>query len=402
MITDTMSKEIRKNTDPETGKGNVLYVIPYPRFFSQHKNVGGHVAHAYGITSELAAAGYRVHIILEEEISLIKGKGRMVTPVPLKNNTIVNRILWGKKLINEIEEAVKTAPPLFCYMRYSVGFQNWLPALKKALGDIPLILEVNSFGSQRRRWMSFYEGFFLDYADHLIVISEPVYKAFHKFFGEKITGKTIVVPNGVDPDRFMNWESNISRECGEVLKAGYAGMIESWYGLDDVIEGFLKVSQNNKFTSRLELHFYGEGPYRKKLENKYRNVENIVFHGAKPFEEMPEIIGELDILINSDSLQKSYGSPTKMFEYMSSGRPILSARTAQSEKLLDNGKFGWFYELGNPDSFAKAMDHLIQNFNQAKDKAKEARKHVEKNHTWKQRLNYIFVNFDLPVDQQVK
>ncbi|MBP3193926.1 glycosyltransferase family 4 protein [Natronogracilivirga saccharolytica] len=385
-----MNKKVTsKETTVERSKGNVLYIIPYPRFFSQHKNVGGHVAHAYGVTSELAEAGYHVRVLMDEKISLMEGPGREITTLPLEKNSIVRRVGWGRRLVRCAREIAASESPEFCYMRYSVGFQNWLPALKKALGNIPLILEVNSFGSQTRGWMAPLEKRFFAYADLVVVISDPVNDAVKKLFGENIAKRTIVVPNGVNPGRFKKWEENLNRKPGKVLKAAYTGLIENWYGLDDVIEGFLKARQIYKGESDLQLHFYGDGPYRQELENRYRDAESIVFHGPKPFEEMPGILGELDILINSDSAQKAYGSPTKMFEYMSTGRPILSARTPQSERLLINGRFGWYYEVGNPDSFAESMLDLIESPEKSKEKALDARRYVENNHTWKQRVESI-------------
>jgi glycosyltransferase involved in cell wall biosynthesis len=364
-----------------------LYLIPYPRFFSQHNNVGGHVAHAYGITSTLANQGYKVRIIMEESIHLMEGNRRVPEIIKLEKNSIIHRIFWGKKLVDKISELAALDNPEFCYVRYSVGFQNWLPGLKKTLGNIPLILEVNSFGSQRHRWMSSLEGSFLKAADLLVVISDPVYKSIDKLWGKKLSDKSIVINNGVDPTRFSDWEKNCQKDFEGPIKLGYTGLIESWYGLDDVALGFIKA--NEKSDKELELHIYGDGPYRAHMQKKYSDYSSIIFHGAKPFQEMPDIIGNLDILINTDSKEKSYTSPIKMYEYMSSGRPVLSARSPQAEMQLEQGRFGWFYDMGDPGSFCEAVTGLINEGDQVTARTVPARKFVEKHHTWENRIYHI-------------
>ena len=366
---------------------NAFYLIPYPRFFSQHNNVGGHIAHAYGITSTLATQGYEVRVIMEESTHLMEGTRIIPEIVKLEKNTTVQRIFWGKKLVDRVGELAALENPEFCYVRYSVGFQNWLPGLKRALGNIPLILEVNSFGSQRHKWMSLFEGSFLNAADLLVVISDPVYKSIYKLWGKKLSDKSIVVNNGVDPSRFSKWKDNCRNEFGSPIKLGYTGLIESWYGLDDVARGFIKA--NEKSDRELELHIYGDGPYKAEMEKNYSDYKPIIIHGAKPFNDMPEIIGSLDILINSDSKEKSYTSPIKMYEYMASGRPILSARSSQSEMQLDQGRLGWFYDMGDPDSFCESVIRLINTGDQITAKTLPARKYVEENHSWENRVNYI-------------
>jgi len=370
-----------------------LYLIPYPRFFSQHNNVGGHVAHAYGITAELAASGVEVHIVMDEDIDLMHGRNRTVHLAPLADNSAFKRILWGKSLVQKVAGLVRETGAEVCYMRYSVGFQNWLPALKRSLGTVPLVVEVNSFGSQRRGWMAPLEGRFLAAADLIVAISKPVADKMESLWGPRIANKTIIVNNGVDPGRFPDWDQAAARPFGTVVRAGYTGLMETWYGLDDVARGFLQAKADFTGEAALELHFVGDGPHLKTMRERYADQPSIVFHGARPFSEMPEIISGLDILINSDSPRKAYTSPIKIYEYMSSGRPILSASTAQSRMQLEDGRFGWYYELDQPESVAKALQHLLETpQDRIEEKTRAARKFVEENHTWKQRLAYILSN----------
>lgn len=453
---------------------NVLYLIPYPRFASQHNGVGGHVIHAFSVTRALAKAGFRVRILAEERIDMLAGgdsspvagdvaegapdnissrllggdsspvEASQANPslgiIPLESTSLIQRVRWGRKFVDAVRREIQQYPPEFVYARYSAGFMNWLPALKRACGSVPLVLEVNSFKSQRLPMLKHPEGYFLMSADVLIAVSKVVWQGIHDRWGDALSGKTQVVTNGVDPGRFPNWEAVSERKTGDVVRMGYTGLIESWYDLDLVAEAFLEAS---RLTDRsMELHFYGDGPYLSELqarfgsyggwvdgeggwsgggrgslaggegslaggEGSHEGAESplratqqtnlltrkpkIIFHGAKPYAEMPEIMSGMDLLVNAESPAKAYTSPIKLMEYMASGRPVLSARTPQCEAMLGkNEEHGWLYDLGDRDSFVKAFQRWMDTpHSEQVAKTQAAREYVATNHTWDQRLQDI-------------
>ena len=424
------------NTENAGNTRNALYLIPYPRFSSQHRGVGGHIVHAYSITRALAKAGFATRILTEEKIPLLQGEdgNPELVSVPLSKNDPVRRILWGRRFLRAVRNELSGHPfetsqnhwprnrPEFVYIRYSVGFMNWLPALKRICGEVPLVLEVNSFGSQRRSWLAGVEGRFLQSADLLIAISDVVRQGIHDRWGDALSGKTHVVTNGVDPGRFPVWKEASERSRGDVIRIGYTGLMETWYDLDLVAEGFLdaarrwsntdqikptpsestptKPTQGNP-APRLELHFYGDGPYLQTLRQRYKNETQIVFHGAKPYTSMPDVMNHLDLLVNAESAAKAYTSPIKLMEYMASGRPVLSARTPQCEAMLGAGdkdsERGWIYELGSKDSFTdRLLEWLETPDDEIRARVVKARTFVEEHHTWDQRLAQILALAGIP------
>lgn len=414
------------NTGNAGNTRNALYLIPYPRFSSQHRGVGGHIVHAYSITRALAKAGFATRILTEEEIPLLQGEdgNPELVSVPLAKNDPLRRIMWGRRFLEVVRKELSGHPsktsqdhwptnkPEFVYIRYSVGFMNWLPALKRICGDIPLVLEVNSFGSQRRSWLARVEGRFLRSADLLIAISDVVWQGIHDRWGDALSGKTHVVTNGVDPGRFPTWMEASERSRGDVIRIGYTGLMETWYDLDLVAEGFLDASRRwsdsdqikstqSKPTPRLELHFYGDGPYLQTLRQRYKNETHIMFHGAKPYTSMPDVMNHLDLLVNAESAAKAYTSPIKLMEYMASGRPVLSARTPQCEAMLGaddkGGERGWIYELGSKDSFTdRLLEWLETPDDEIRARVVKARTFVEEHHTWDQRLAQILALAGIP------
>ena len=132
---------------------NVMYILPVPKFFSQANGVGGHVAHAYGIVNGFTKLGYELDIIAEEAHPTIENDKARLHIKPIGKSSFLKRQIWGLGLIRLAKRIAQERQPLFCYVRYSVGFTPLLPLLKRVLEDIPLVLEVNSFGTQHYRFL---------------------------------------------------------------------------------------------------------------------------------------------------------------------------------------------------------------------------------------------------------
>ena len=111
-------------------------------------------------------------------------------------------------------------------------------------------------------------------------------------------------------------------------------------------------------------------------------MHGLEFLGPQPFANMPQILSSIDVLINSATKQNAFQSPTKMFEYMASGRPIASARTPQCEMLLKDGEYGALYELDDIESFVTVLSDVIADRNAACQRARSARSETESFHSW--------------------
>jgi len=339
--------------------------------------MGGHVAHVIGVLQGLKDLGHEVTVLSEESISLVDEIADRVILVPCDTSGKLGRFLWNFKFVKTLSGLEQNVD--FAYMRYSVGFSPFIAGLKKKLGKCPLMIEVNSFLSQRKPIVRFLEGRFMAAADYVLTVSERNRDEMLRFFGSDRLKQLIVVTNGVDLSRFSDWESSVSREWHSPVVFGYAGIIKDWYGLDAMIEGFKLLRSR---VPSVSFKMIGDGPYRAVLEEKYREVEGLEFVGPKPFEKMPELLAGVDVLVNSATSQNAFQSPTKMFEYMASGRPILSARTPQCEALLKGGEFGSLYEIDDVESFAVAAQSILADQAAALAKARAARLEAESSHSW--------------------
>ena len=367
---------------------NILYILPVPNFFSQANGVGGHVAHAYGIVNGFARLEYELDIIAEEAHPTIENGKTMLHIRSIGKSSFLKRQVWGLGLIRLVKRIMKKRPPLFCYVRYSVGFTPLLPLLKRVLGDIPLVLEVNSFGTQYYRFLRGVDFVALRSADVIICVSETVRNLMLKKVSSELSSKILVMPNGIDVDRFEKAEPDIEMEpLEQKIRLGYAGILKSDYGFEELFNACSIVSQERKDVS---LHIYGDGPYREELEKQAALLDCVFLHGAKSFFEMPGILKSNDILVYTSSHNHEFQSPIKLYEYMATKKPIVAAITPQVENLLGKEERGLFYPIGDAHTLAKKIMMLIKDRELGESLAKKAFEDVKKDHTWEKRIELLF------------
>lgn len=372
----------------------VLYLLPIPHFFGQMNHIGGHVAHVKGVLDAFRALGYEVSILTGEASPVLSDYISSLKTLQLASHSQVARFFWGRRFVDQASRMARELRPAFVYMRYSVGFANWMPRLRKQLQGTPLVVEVNSFLSQRIPGARFLERRFVGEASRVLTVSQTNRRQMVELFGPRFEVPVSVIPNGVDIGRFPNWMDNLRRPISEDIRAGYTGMLKANYGLEVLVDGVLQARQQSP---GLGLHIYGSGPHRQELIRYVASRSGVTFHEPQPFEAMPDIIGGLDILLNAACEVNAFQSPIKLYEYMASGRPIVSARTPQVESLLDvsGDRRGLTYAAGNSDELAERLIRLVRNEELVQSLAGNARKAVESRHTWVKRIESLLGDLNL-------
>lgn len=363
-----------------------LYILPYPKFFSQHAGVGGHVAHAAGVLQGLVESGYEVTVIAEEKHAIFDVDGITLKLIPCNSSSVLLRQLWALKLLKNIKNILKTEKFEFCYIRYSASFAPWMPRLKLFLGDTKLILEVNSLGSQWRSAFEFVDRRALKSVDRIICISKTLENHILTLFRCAKTPVDIrVVINGVNPERFD--VTGVSLDPRSSVHVGFAGLLKENYGIETLIKAADILKNENVL-----VHIFGDGPYSHELKCSCKEIANVIFHGPIPFTEMPAYINALDILVYTTGHKYLYQSPTKLFEYMASGKAIVSAKTPQTLELLNDKKTAILFEVENANELADSLKKLLEDENIRNTIGKAAQSVVNREHTWKQRVASILAD----------
>lgn len=103
----------------------------------------------------------------------------------------------------------------------------------------------------------------------------------------------------------------------------YAGSLDRIYGIENLVNAFLKLDTD------YELHIYGEGDFEKELSQITKNTNKINYYGCVSHEVVLKEIQQASFLINPRPTDKElvkYSFPSKTLEYLASGTPFISTK----------------------------------------------------------------------------
>ena len=143
------------------------------------------------------------------------------------------------------------------------------------------------------------------------------------------------INNGVDLEVFDNNRKHCLLEDDDlanedIFKVIYTGSIRKANNLELIINAAKYV--NEKSNGNIKFIIFGDGSEREDLENrcKTENICNVIFKGQICKKYIPYIVSKSNLNILNYSyhnIWKYGGSQNKKFEYLASGRPVLSTIT---------------------------------------------------------------------------
>jgi glycosyltransferase involved in cell wall biosynthesis len=249
---------------------------------------------------------------------------------------------------------------------YNFGGEGVLAA--KRLG-VPAVLEVNAPVVD-------YPGSLKSRVDRALLI-EPM-RRWREAICRKtdlfVTPRRAILPSFV-PDQAVleaEWGADVdhfrpdaagpvpfTREPGRVLCV-FAGAFRSWHGVVQLSASLARLHAAGEH--RLGAVFIGDGPERAVAEHAARDVPGVTFTGAVPHTDLPQCLAAADIGVAPFDPGKHkplalgfYWSPLKIFEYMSSGLPVVAPRLSRIAELVGDGSEGLLYDPADPRTLDAAL-----------------------------------------------
>lgn len=159
-----------------------------------------------------------------------------------------------------------------------------------------------------------------------------IQKKWDKANGGNIDLKKVYhINNGVDLAKFDNdvlcnpiKDEDLSNN--ELFKVIYTGAIRKANDLSILLEVSAKIDESGK---KIVLLIYGDGEDRKHLEQeaKARKLKSIIFKGRIDKNQVPYVLSKADVCLlhwKPTPITKFGMSMNKSFEYLASGKPIIS------------------------------------------------------------------------------
>lgn len=179
----------------------------------------------------------------------------------------------------------------------------------------------------------------------------------------------------MNPDKFSQ---EIRTKMGWVGKKVvlYTGAIGRANRLDQLVDAASVLRDNPDVLIAIVGGGMEEAGLKKRVEEE--GLSNIVFHGSRSKEEMPEIIASADIclavLMNSETFKTVY--PNKVFDYMACERPVIVAIDGMIRNLLEDQRAGFFVEPENAEEIAQGILGLVLDEQRCRELGRNGRRFV--------------------------
>lgn len=189
---------------------------------------------------------------------------------------------------------------------------------------------------------------------------------FYKMKGVK-SERLLLVPSTVDTNRF-NIVCDPPLSHSYILYCGSLTIIKD--GVDVLINSFSKIASNYPEVSLVLL---GKGDtikeeiIIKELVNSLNLNDRIIFLGQLPRIEVPPFMLHAKMLVLSrpKSIIADAGFPSKLTEYLASGRPIAVTKVGEIEVYLKDNETAFLSIPNSIDAFAERMDDILSDYESA-------------------------------------
>lgn len=177
----------------------------------------------------------------------------------------------------------------------------------------------------------------------------------------------------------FNTKKNIYRKSDHIVCC-YTGTIDVGRGIELIID----IAKNNQ---NIIFNIAG-GVKNKNLADSLRKINNINFYGYISHHDVQNLICKSDVLlmpyekgisIGSNKIDSSqWMSPLKMFEYMASGKPIISSDLSVLREVLKNDYNAYLVKSKNVNDWITVIKKAYKN----KKIGINALDDFKKNYTW--------------------
>ncbi|MFN2470692.1 MAG: glycosyltransferase family 4 protein [Gaiellaceae bacterium] len=174
--------------------------------------------------------------------------------------------------------------------------------------------------------------------------------------------RATLLANGTVDAFFVDGDRS-ARKALEIGTDRFLVTFAGTHGLAQALPSVLNASERTD--GQVHFAFVGSGPVKESLvaDAARRGLANVTFHGQVQPEVAPRILAASDALLVPLSSHPTFHDfvPSKLIDYMATGRPVLLAAAGESAKILSDAGAGIAVPPEDPDALAAAATWLAQN-----------------------------------------
>jgi glycosyltransferase involved in cell wall biosynthesis len=271
---------------------------------------------------------------------------------------------------------------------------------------IPIVLEVNALYSSPamnefepltlRRLAARFERRTFRLATVTVAVSTPLRRQIEEVAGRGV--RVVVVPNGVDPERF-----DPARTSAEAVRArygleghlivGWVGVLRRWHGVDLLLRALLHVPD-------AILLMIGGGTDQAVVEREAAGMglsSRVRITGRIDHGDVPSHLAACDITVAADD-RTGFASPMKVIEYMAMARAVVVPRLPNFLDIVRDGATGLTFTPGDAGDLARRINELAASEHLRRTLGSNAREDVLRSFNWQQNARDILAAARLPAE----
>jgi glycosyltransferase involved in cell wall biosynthesis len=371
-----------------------------------NEEVGGAVTHVSGVLGGFRSAGLRVVLVTANEppaqlsdaiddfvrVPAMPRRARVTADV-----TAVASNRFARAVLRSTAARLR---PAFIYQRHDVYATAGVEVGRRT--GIPVVLEWNSsLVWTRTHWnklrrlnrlllpmLTAAESYVAAHSDVVAAVSE--HSAQMAIGAGAPPERVVIVPNGVDLRAVDAARAGAQRERShDIDLIGWVGSFGVWHGAGVLVEAM------SMLPSRVHAVMIGDGMERDHCETVAKRLgvwDRIEWTGALSHADAVRRLAECDVLASPHvplDGRPFFGSPTKLFEYMAIGRPIVASALEQIGDVLEDGRTARLVPPGESAALAAAIEHLLGEPDYARSLGVAARLEAENAHRWEGRAQRV-------------
>lgn len=225
------------------------------------------------------------------------------------------------------------------------------------------------------RFFDWVSGRIYRQADRILITSEMFRTYLRDRFG--IGDEKIAYHPQFADSQFDIMEQPAPKDTVDLMFAGNVGKAQS-------ISTILYAAKMLKDNEQLRWHIVGEGSELESSQAlaKELGLKNVVFHGRKPFQDMPLYYAMADAMLVTLTADPfiSMTLPGKVQSYMAAGKPIIGSADGEISRTIRRSGCGFCAPAEDPKGLADAVLEFL-NCSDRTVLGKKARKYYEDNFT---------------------
>ena len=223
--------------------------------------------------------------------------------------------------------------------------------------EFPLIHQQHTLRNRFIGW--FNRRFLYPRLDGLIVISTHLEEYFRRLLGPG--ARILRIPIMVELDL---WEHKIVRQVSPVFTITYSGNLDHVGEVDDLMKAFTDVNQHHRAARLLII---GGGSRLAALQQQARLMSmegSIEFTGLLTRPKTREEINASDLLVlpRRAGTFSSYGFPTKLGEYLATGKPVIATSTGDIPLYLKDAESAYLIQPGDAEALSTRIEEVVTHY----------------------------------------